>query len=228
MKFKNIVIIVILIICIILYFFIEKIFYNDDVIIKETNTTENILIDTNEIIEIYDETTENNNINESIEVNSDIYVYITGEIQNEGVLTLPEGSRIVDAINAAGGLTSKADISSINLVYILSDGMKLNIPSIEDLKMNSDFTYITMGSGDNVSDEAIINENTSVNNSNIVNINTATQTELETLPGIGPSTALNIINYRLENGKFSTIEDIMNVNGIGENKFNNIKMYITV
>ena len=64
--------------------------------------------------------------------------------------------------------------------------------------------------------------------SNIVNINTATQTELETLPGIGPSTALKIINYRKENGKFSNIEDLKNVNGIGENKFEALKKYITV
>ena len=62
----------------------------------------------------------------------------------------------------------------------------------------------------------------------IVNINTATQTELETLPGIGPSLALKIIRYREENGKFNNIEDLKNVSGIGDNRFNDIKDYITV
>ena len=63
--------------------------------------------------------------------------------------------------------------------------------------------------------------------SSLVNINTATQTELETLPGIGPSIALKIINYRKENGKFSNVEELKNVNGIGDNKFEAMKKYVT-
>ena len=62
----------------------------------------------------------------------------------------------------------------------------------------------------------------------LVNINSATQTDLESLPGIGPSTAIKIINYRNENGKFKSIEDLKNVSGIGEAKFNNIKKYVCV
>lgn len=176
-----------------------------------------------------------------------IYVYITGEVNVPGVVILDEGSRIVDAINSAGGTTSKANISKVNLVYVLEDGMKVNIPSDNDLKNNPDFEYITMSSGDGRNDNSsgLAGTNSSSSNSSasnssglresqsssrysIVNINTATQTELETLPGIGPSLALKIINYRNENGKFSSIEEIKNVSGIGESKFEDLKNYITI
>lgn len=190
------------------------------------------------------------NANEGSEVNfleNKIYVYITGEVNVPGVVILNEGSRIVDAINSAGGTTSKANVSKVNLVYVLEDGMKVNIPNDNDLKNNPNFEYITMSSGDgrndNLSDSAgtsSLSSNSSVSNSSglgksqsssrysIVNINTATQTELETLPGIGPSLALKIINYRNENGKFSSIEEIKNVSGIGESKFEDLKNYITI
>lgn len=163
-----------------------------------------------------------------------IYVYITGEVNNPGVIILDEGSRIVDAINSAGGVTSKANISKVNLVYVLNDGMKINIPNNEDLNSNIGFEYITMNSGDGGDkdyseksfDESLSTEKS--RNYSIVNINTATQTELESLPGIGPSLALKIINYRKENGKFSSIEEVKNVSGIGDSKFENLKKYIKV
>ncbi|MCI8272702.1 MAG: competence protein ComEA [Clostridia bacterium] len=167
-----------------------------------------------------------------------IYVYVTGEINTPGVVILNKGSRISDAIDAAGGLTNKANISKINLVYILQDGMKVNIPNNDDLKKGNNYEYISSGSGEGANDSYNVDSNSDIINrsdekqanaeKNIVNINTATQTELETLPGIGPSLALKIINYRKENGKFSNIDEIRNVNGIGDSKFNNIKNYITV
>lgn len=167
-----------------------------------------------------------------------IYVYVTGQVNIPGVVILNKGSRIADAINAAGGTTSKANTTKINLVYVLEDGMKVNVPSNDDLKKDSNFEYITKDSGEGAGDANNLNtdSNSSGTSSNtkrerissIVNINTATQTELETLPGIGPSTALKIINYRKENGKFSSIEDLKNVNGIGDNKFEALKKYITV
>lgn len=154
-------------------------------------------------------------------INNKIYVYVTGEVNNSGVVILDEGARISDAIDSAGGTTEKADLSKINLVFVLEDGMKVNIPNKDDLNSDKEFDYIVVGSGDNST--GIVNDSnksnskstsSSSNTSNIVNINHASQTELETLPGIGPSLALKIINYRNENGSFSAIDDIKNVSGI--------------
>ena len=122
-----------------------------------------------------------------IESQEKIYVYITGEVNVPGVVILNEGSRIVDAINAAGGTTPNADISKVNLVYVLEDSMKVNIPNKNELKNKPNFEYITKNSGDGASDESK-NESSSYESSNsqtyneVININTATQTELESLP----------------------------------------------
>lgn len=148
-----------------------------------------------------------------------IILHITGAVKNPGIVQIEEGARLIDAIEAAGGTTENADTSKINLAYILSDGQKIYIPSFLDEKIEN---YIEDTIGEN-----IIIENTN-SNMNLVNINTATQTELETLTGIGPSLASKIINYRKENGKFKTIEDIKNVSGIGDSKFEAIKNEICV
>lgn len=144
-----------------------------------------------------------------------IIVHITGQVVNNGIVKLDEGTRVIDAIEAAGGATEKADLSKINLAYLLEDGMKIYVPSIND---EEDLDSITSSSG------------TSKNNKEVlkVNINTATSEELQKLPGIGESIANRIITYRKENGKFKEIEDLKNVSGIGEAKFNNIKSYIFV
>ena len=178
--------------------------------------------------EIEIETTENSvegSINEEKIENTNIIVHITGEIINDGIIEIEEGSRIADVIEEAGGITEEADLSKVNLAYQVSDGQKIYIPNINEKEneiQNSIEKYITNEAGDN-----IIIEGKEIS-SEKVNINTATQTELETLNGIGPSTALKIINYRNENGKFETIEDIKNVPGIGEQKFENIKEGICV
>jgi len=192
----------------------------------------------NEETELIMEEKENENVSLDDNTNKEenkIYIYITGEVNVPGVVVLDEGSRIVDAINCAGGTTSKANLSKVNLVYVLQDGMKVNIPNDNDLKNNLNFEYITMNSGDGGNNDYHENDREDAGyskskseNYNIVNINTATQTELESLPGIGPSLALKIINYRKENGKFSSIEELKNVSGIGESKFENLKKYIKV
>ena len=189
----------------------------------------------NEATKQNEDVDDSENEENKIETENKIYIYITGEVKNPGIVKLSENSRIIDAINSAGGTTNNANISKINLAYVLKDGMKVNIPNKEDLKNNNNFDYITMSSGDGKNDDIPESENSlssksdkSNTNKSVVNINTATQTELETLPGIGPSIALKIINYRNENGKFSSIDEIKNVSGIGDSKFENIKKYITV
>lgn len=166
---------------------------------------------------------ENNNYSDtdgSVLENSEdktIVVYICGEVKESKVLTLKENSRICDAIDAVGGITENADITNINLAYILEDGEKIYIPKKGEETQTED----------NSNSSSQMHSYTS-SKSTKININKATQTELETIPGIGPSSALKIINYREENGKFKSIEDIKNVSGIGDKKFESIKEYITV
>ena len=158
-----------------------------------------------------------------------IIVHITGEVKNWGVIELEKGSRVIDAVNIAGGFTDEADVNKVNLAYVLTDAIKIYIPSKneDEESVVSTKEYITLDSGDNVitGEGDVLEEK---DNNSIVNINSATQTELETLPGIGPSIALKIISYREENGKFSNIEDIKNVSGIGDNKFENIRELICI
>ncbi len=146
-----------------------------------------------------------------------IKIHITGEVNNQGIIEIEYGERIADAIEKAGGLTIKADVSKVNLAYVLEDGQKLYIPSIED----TNFNEIDSESGENV----IIN---SEQKTGKININSASQEDLQKINGVGPSLAQKIIQYRNSNGKFKNIEDLLNVSGIGEKKFEGIKEFICV
>jgi competence protein ComEA len=130
-----------------------------------------------------------------------ISVYVNGAVATPGVYTLPEGSRVEDAIRAAGGLLTGAEAENINLAEVLEDEQQINVPGIV---------------------------NTSHVNVGRVNINTATVVELDALPGIGETTAQAIVDYRLQNGPFQVIQDIMNVPGIGPSAYALIKDYINV
>ena len=167
-----------------------------------------------------------NEINEVEQEKTKIIVHISGQVINPGVISLDEGARIIDAINEAGGLTSEADISKVNLAYILEDAQKIYIPSIND---KEDAEYILEDSGETLVVTSGSNQISSKNKENLmININTASEDKLQELPGIGSSIATRIVSYRKENGKFNSIEDIKNVSGIGESKFNKIKNNICV
>ena len=168
-------------------------------------------------LETYENVIGNEQDIKSKENENEIIVHITGEIENEGIVVVEKDSRIADVIEEAGGVTEDADLSKINLAYQVKDGQKIYVPNIED-DLEEDYIIDDAGKG------VLPEEETSEK----VNINTAKQTELETLSGIGPSTALKIINYRNENGDFKEIEDLKNVPGIGESKFENIKNDICV
>lgn len=167
-----------------------------------------------------------------------IVIYIIGEVKQEGVYELDENSRISDAIEKAGGTKENADLSQINLAYKIEDGMRIYIPKkgelVQDKEKIEDKTQeVVTGKSTDITNTTSVNTNLSTNKKSKtdiekINLNKATQTELETLPGIGPSTAEKIIAYRKENGNFKNIEDIMNVNGIGESKYNKIKDLISV
>ena len=169
--------------------------------------------------------TEDNNTTNETKEESVIIVHVSGAVNCPGIVELNENSRIADAIEKAGGLKENACIDEINLAYVLEDGIKIHIPTVEEQKEKDneekDDLYIT---GESKTTE----KNNNQKKTGKININTATQEELETLPGIGPTTALKIINYRNENGKFKSIEDIKEVSGIGESKFNTIKDMISI
>lgn len=153
-----------------------------------------------------------------------IIVHITGEVKNAGIIELPEESRIADAIEQAGGVTEEADLDQVNLAFVLSDGQKIYIPNKKEREANEEKAYITAESGNNV----IIKDKVEGGKKQKVNINEAKQEDFEELPGIGPSIAKKIIEYREQNGKFTSIDELQEVKGIGEAKFENIKEYITV
>ena len=191
-----------------------------------------LFIHQEDVIDNIEDNNKTNDINKEISSKgegSDIVVHISGAVHNEGIVKLKEGSRVADAIEEAGGVREDAYTKDLNLAYKLEDGVKIYIPTLDENNKES-----TQDKNQNDKSDVISSVNSNISTSNKdnknkkVNINTANQTELETLPGIGASTASKIIAYREENGKFKTIEDIKKVNGIGENKYKNIKESIEV
>ncbi len=173
------------------------------------------------------------------QTSSEIYfkVDIKGQVNNPGIYSLKEGSRVIDVIEASGGLTENANTTVINLSKKIEDEMVIIIYSNEEVNNFAKTKEVEKQVIENcikkdensLQNDACINqsnEQTNVDN-NLININTATQEELMTLPGIGESKAKDIITYRSENA-FTSIEDIKNVPGIGESLFAKIKENITV
>ena len=137
-----------------------------------------------------------------------IWVYVCGEVRDPGVYELPEGSRITDAVEAAGGMTGDAAETYLNLAETLSDGQKIEVPSVEMAEA--------------------LEEAAAQDTSGLVNLNRATEAELMTLSGIGESKAKEIIRYRESRGGFQKPEDLMNIPGIKEGVYNKIRDQITV
>lgn len=170
------------------------------------------------------------NKNDSVEY---VIVDIKGEVTTPGVYELIKGSRVIDVINEAQGLTGNANTRYINLSKILEDGDAIVIYSndeIENASKEEKIEVTTPCVCEDVNSACIENNTNKENNqtSGKININTATQEELTSLSGIGESKAKSIIKYREENGNFKSIEDIMKVSGISENLFAKIKENITV
>lgn len=194
----------------------EEIDLNDAILDEGSNIEENL---DNSIVK----EKENGDVIDNEDVEKDeIIIHIIGEVKKEGIVSLKEGDRVIDAIKKAGGETKNADLSQVNLAYILSDGQKIYIPS----KNEKIDTFVISS---NESDIGESGENNNGGSSDIkININTATESQLDTLPGVGPSTAMKIIEYRNTNGKFKKIEDIKEVKGIGDAKYEELKNYITI
>jgi competence protein ComEA len=141
---------------------------------------------------------------------------VGGAVVNPGIYEIPRGSRWQDAIESAGGLSSQANISKINLAQKTKDGEKIVVPSINDGDIFEGSTSLT------VDTETLLTQITPID------INVCSQEQLELLPGIGPTKAGNIIDYRERYGPFLNIESLIKVPGIGDELFNQIREYIVV
>ncbi len=201
MKKKFRIIVVIVIISLGIYKIVENIYSNDNVYVVSEKESEN-----------NKEKDENTNIEkENIVKEKMITIFISGEIKNPNVVTIESDKRLADAVEKLGGITENADLNNINLAIKIEDGKHYIIPKI----------------GDKPQVSTIVEKNLNVE-SKKMNINTASKEELDTLPGVGEVTANKIIQYREEKGEFRSIEELKNVNGIGEKKYNDIKDLISV
>ncbi len=138
-----------------------------------------------------------------------IYVHLLGAVAHPGLYELPEGARMIDAVAAAGGYTKKADRSSLNLARFLSDGEQVYAPELGEDPLPGTVGPVGAPGGK-------------------VNLNTADAALLETLPRVGPATAARIIAWREVNGRFTSIDELMSVSGIGEKTFAELSELVTV
>ena len=137
-----------------------------------------------------------------------IYVHILGQVNDPGLYALHDGDRAVDVVAAAGGLTASADPAALNLARFLSDGEQIVVPAVGEAPPAS----VAVG-GTTIPGK--------------VNINTADEPTLETLPRVGPAMAARILAWRTANGRFTAVEDLMSVSGIGEKTFEGLKDLVT-
>ncbi|VWL88624.1 helix-hairpin-helix domain-containing protein [Collinsella aerofaciens] len=150
---------------------------------------------------------------------AEVYVDVDGAVVRPGVYRLKDGARVSQAIDAAGGLTTEADVAGLNRASKVTDGQKIYVPTVGE-------QYAPAAVGGAESGAATTSGAGSL--SGLVNINTASAAELQTLSGIGPSMAQSIIDERTQNGAFASVDDLMRVSGIGEKKLAKIKDCICV
>ena len=228
---KDYVIIVVIVIAVIIFMIINlgkiKEFENKDND-KITNVESSINTDDDKNEENKEQ--KDDNSKEQIVNGGGIFVHIDGYINNPGVYEIKENDRIKTLIDKAGGFKEGYSIKNINLAAKLSDGDKIYIPSVSEEK-NSENNNIntnsnSSGKGQNVKTDR--NNVSIMKNNSKININTANMSELKQITGIGESTANKIIDYRENVGKFKKIEDIKEVKGIGDAKYESLKNKITI
>ena len=142
-----------------------------------------------------------------------LHVHAAGAVMHPGVVEVPAGSRVTDVVAAAGGPAADADLNQVNLAALVTDGVRIYIPRQGEVGSG---LVAASGGADSDGQDAI------------VNLNEANETELETLPGVGPATAKAIVDYRSEHGRFRSVDDLLNVRGIGPSKLEQIKPHARV
>ncbi len=147
---------------------------------------------------------------DTVAESGELMVYVCGAVEHSGVYRLPEGARICDALEAAGGMRPDAAEGYLNLAAPVTDGQELYFPTVAEVSGQMFPGGPESGSG------------------SLVNINTADAAALQALPGVGATKAAAILNYREKNGSFRTTEDLMKVSGIGESTYENLKDFVTV
>ncbi len=162
----------------------------------------------------------------------DIVVHVAGAVARPGVYSLPAASRMVDAVKAAGGVTASADPNAINLARLIADGERLYVPTRAEVQ-NTGPAWSGASAWEPRPKAGVGWKDTGDSGSEagpggMVNLNTATEVDLDTLPGIGPTLAARIIQYRGQNGPFNSPEELMNVSGIGPKKYAELADLITV
>ena len=207
-KWKRIIFfIMILTICIAGLFIKNKLSHQEEIfVLSEENSKGDLEIEKDTNIEINESTNEVSS--------KEVTVYISGEVNSPGIVTVNSGERLANVVEKVGGVTSNADLNQVNMAIKVEDEEHYIIPKI--------------GEALEVQENIMAENNGTKEDSSKININKATIEELDSLPGVGEATANKIVNYRDENGEFKSIEEIKNVNGIGDKKFQDMKDLIIV
>jgi competence protein ComEA len=160
-----------------------------------------------------------------------VVVHVLGAVRRSGVVELPASSRVGDALERAGGVTDDADLDRLNLARVLTDGERLYVPRVGQQEVPEALEPVTEGAPDGTRDGSAGSgsaESTGAGASAVVDLNTADQAALETLPGIGPGLAGRIIAWRDEHGRFTAVEDLLDVSGIGDVRFAELRDRVRV
>jgi competence protein ComEA len=163
----------------------------------------------------------------------EVVVHVAGAVNTPGVYRLKPTARVIDAVNAAGGVTASADTAAVNLALPLLDAEQIYIPARTSQKPHTTVAVqrklpTTPSSPSSTVAAAIVGATESSVKSALVNINTATALELEALPSVGPSTAKAIVSFRTKNGPFGKAEDLLKVPGIGDGKLAAMKPFVAL
>ena len=154
-------------------------------------------------------------------------VFVNGAVSVPGVYQLPADARVEDAVLAAGGFSAEAYSDGVNMAQLLFDGAQVYVSTMEQSAEIEQTLLANPVQGQPV-DSGNSGSESTISLDGVVDLNSASRADLETIPGIGPATAQSIVSYREDNGPFTDIEEVMNVSGIGEGKFEQMKDYLSV